>query len=361
MPSPQAPKYLARANFTDRFGQPLEVRSPQSLEANTDAFVKALEKNPKVFVEGERVTTTLHPSIQLLASELLNDQINSSQIKSLQSGAILVADHQTDEVLAYAVAGGETNLSHAPWAEALDPMVYTMALDRGYTGASLVPESSKIWITLREAVYRKAHMPIEQIIGSMGPQALAWRLKDLGVHQTGKLNLEDLVGAYATFARGGIFRPLKWMKADHPYSDQKVFSDEATTIMNDILSKAELRETIIPENTAGYSVGRKHEGIAILYNFKYVVGVWLADFNQSPSVDATQVPTRVAKKLLEYLSPSDRLLPLPAKGNLVRRHLCRDGMRIYQWDGRCESWTELMPGTPSAPKPESKSSIDFKG
>lgn len=335
---------VVQINFTDRFGHSLQERSPQSLEANATAFVKTLEQSPQIFVDGQTITTTLHPSVQMMASEKLNDYLETSRLRPLQSGEVFIIDHQSDEVLAY-VSTGESHLSPGDWTSALEPFIYAMALERGYTGASLLPETSKTWTTLREALYRKAQLPLEQIIGSLGPQAIAWRLKDLGISQSGQLNLPALVGAYASFARGGIYRPLKWIKSERPYSDEKVFSDESATIINDILSKAEMKDIVLPEHTAGFSVSRQHEGIALLYNFKYVVGVWLSDLVPAGSIDASRLPILVAKSILNVLTPTDRLLPLPAKGNLVTRNLCREGTRVYQWDGQCSSWTELMPGT----------------
>ncbi len=330
--------------FTDQNGNPLLGHSPQRLDVQAHGFILLAKDQLAPNDSRKTVATFLNPGVQLMANELLTGALKDIPVPELKNGAILVADHQSDQVLAYATTN-QANFEKARFKldRVLDPFLYAIAIERGYTAASLLQENASSWVTLREALNRGLNAPVQQVLSSIGTRYFNWRMQDMGLKNSNYSNLYDIVSLYSIIARGGRYRKLNLIKEERAFLETQMLSEESTTIISSILGRTENKNVIMPENTALYSIHSASMGLAFVYNFKYIVGVWLEDLQSVPSMNASKTPALIARSLMNHLIPAERVQPLPLRGQLQPRSLCRNGLRIYPADGLCLAWTELMP------------------
>jgi penicillin-binding protein 1C len=201
------------------------------------------------------------------------------------NGAVLIVDHLSNEVLAW-VNGG--NLSE-DWpgsrldgvttprqpGSALKPFLYALALEKGWTAATLIDDSplampvgsglhsyrnySRVHygsVRLRVALGNSLNIPAVRTAQFIGPANFLERLTRLGFRSlsqhpdyygdglalgNGEVTLLELVQAYASLARQGVFRPLETVLHAPEETPRRVFSEEVSTLIANILSDPEAR------------------------------------------------------------------------------------------------------------------------
>lgn len=116
----------------------------------------------------------------------------------------------------------------------------------------------------------------------------------------GSSSLLQLVGAYRSLARGGVWSPLAWLKGDpSPISERRVLTPQSCFQITDILSDREARIPSFGTPNAlefGYPVAVKtgtskgyRDNWTVGYTPKYVVGVWVGNSDGSPMVDVSGI------------------------------------------------------------------------
>ncbi len=199
---------------------------------------------------GVTVHTTLSHSLQTAAETSLKKGLTEiggrmtrppEENRSPQ-GALVAVDVRTGGIVA--MVGGEdfsdsafnraTDARRQP-GSAFKPIIYALAITRGYTQATLVldapvaftsgdmkqdwlPENfSKTYqgeITLRQALTHSENIPAVRLVDQLGPSAVVQFAHKLGIDSplapnlsialgTADTNLLELTGAYAVFANGG--------------------------------------------------------------------------------------------------------------------------------------------------------------
>ncbi|MDR2011926.1 MAG: penicillin-binding protein 1C, partial [Rhodanobacter sp.] len=191
------------------------------------------------------------------------------------SAALLVVDNRTLEARAYvgsAAFGDEQRLGHVDMVRAwrspgstLKPFLYGLALDDGLIDSeSLLIDAPQSFGTYRpgnfdmayngpigaaEALRLSLNVPAVDLIDRIGPKRFAARLANAGLDLRlprgvepnlsvilggAGVRMEDLVGAYTAFNRGGIAGRVRYTD-DAAVSDRRILSEGAAWIVRDIL------------------------------------------------------------------------------------------------------------------------------
>ncbi len=218
-----------------------------------------------IYRSGFTVYTTLDPSLQDAAQQIVTDQINSLASKHVTDGALVAIQPATGEILAmvgspdfYSEANaGQINMAVSPTRQpgsSIKPLNYLAAFEKGWTPATLIWDVPSEFppsgnpndphppyvptdfdknyrgpVTVRTALANSYNIPAVKTLQFVGiypdpnnPQApsmigMAQRMgitsltrDDYGLSLTlggGEVSLLELTGAYAVIANGGVRIP----------------------------------------------------------------------------------------------------------------------------------------------------------
>ena len=273
------------------------------------------------------VKLTLERGLQLSLEKLVNEQVRLQGDKT--SAAIIVADHQTGEILAEVGSAGylETtrqgavdmaNAVRSP-GSTLKPFIYGLAFEAGLAHPATLIEDRPVrfgtyqpknfdeayhgTVSIREALAQSLNIPAVRVLARVGAGRLVGRMRRAGVTArfpdkseptlamalggTG-LTLKDLTQLYASLARGGDSIMLTNRYADRgkiwgsshakPLANaRRLMNPLAAWYVTDILKDAPP-----PLNAKGgrfaYKTGTSYgyrDAWAIGYDGRYVVAVWV--------------------------------------------------------------------------------------
>ena len=171
-------------------------------------------------------------------------------MRALIAVALVVADHQTGEILASVGSSAFTDDARAGFVDmtqalrspgsTLKPLVYGLAFDEGLAHpetmiedrptrfGSYAPQNfDRVYrgtVRVRDALQMSLNIPVVQLTEAMGPARLLVALDRAGVRyrlpegEPGLaislggigVTLQDMVQVYAALARGGVALPLRW-------------------------------------------------------------------------------------------------------------------------------------------------------
>jgi penicillin-binding protein 1C len=363
------------------------------------------------------VRTTLDPYLQGELQEMLDTSLTSLAKRRVRDGAMLVIDHQRNEILAWVVGrtrsgkgatdaerslGYDTVLTPRQPGSTMKPLLYAMALEQGWTAATLIDDSalsesigagqhtfhnySRVHygpIRLREALGNSLNVPAVRTLKVVGTEPFLNRLHLLGVASlrqhpdyygdglalgNGEITLYEMAQAYATLARHGRFRPLVATTGNAPASnDVQVFSPEVASLIANILADPDARrlefgpglqfpvETAIKTGTSN----DYRDAWAIGFDYGHTVAVWMGNLDGATmnGVTGSVGPAMVLRSAFALLNRNQDTRGLWMSPRLVPTTICRKNGQPT--DGRCESMTEwFVPGTvpaatrAAAPAPE---------
>lgn len=326
-----------------------------------------------------RIHTTLDGELQRNAQRLLDQRLDYLDDRRIDNAALLVADHRSNEVLAWVVGRDREENATAYDAvrsprqpgSTLKPFVYALALSVGWTAATQIddsPLSESVGhglhtyhnysrrhygkVSLREALGNSLNIPAVRAMQFVGAQPLLDTFHALGIRSldrhpdyygdglalgNGELTLFELVQAYATLARGGVFQPLRALDGE-PFeaSGRRVFEKPVAALIGDILSDPGARRLEfgdaglldLPVQTAvktGTSSDYR-DAWAVGYDHRYTVGVWMGNLSGHPMKEVTGStgPALVLRAVFAELNRHRPARPLPFSAQLVRQAVCID-------------------------------------
>lgn len=264
------------------------------------------------------LSRSLQISIEKLAAEVVEGQGERLQV------AIVVADHQSGEVLASvgsaafqadARAGfmDMTRAIRSP-GSTLKPLVYGLSFDEGLAHPETLIEDRPTdfngyqpqnfdrhfrgTIRLREALQQSLNIPVVALTEALGPSKLLAALDKAGVGydlpggQAGLaialggigVSLEDMVQLYAAIARGGVSLPLIHQMQGRREEGQRVISASAAWQVADILAGL-APPPGAPENRLAYKTGTSYghrDAWAIGFDGRHVIGIWMGRPDGTP-------------------------------------------------------------------------------
>ena len=304
----------------------------------------------------DRHLTTLSAPLQI-ALEQLAEQSVASRSDRLQV-AIVVADHQTGEILASVGSagyrpderGGFVDLTQAARSpgSTLKPLVYGLAFDQGMVHPETLisdrptdfdgyrPQnfdgSFRGDIRVREALQLSLNIPVVSLLQAMGPQHLVTGMHRAGVAPQipggrpglavalGGLGIsrEDLVQLYAAIADSGRAVDLHWqIDQSDTLGGQQVMGDVAAWEIADILLHTPRPAGVVGQGIAyktGTSYGNR-DAWSVGFDGRHVIGVWMgrADGTSVPGAFGGELAAPVMFRAFQRLGvPVTPIRPPPA-------------------------------------------------
>jgi penicillin-binding protein 1C len=168
-------------------------------------------------------------------------------------------------------------------------------------------------VRLREALGSSYNVPAVYAANEVGIARVLGRLRDIGLDTLdreadfygpalalgdGEVRLWDLVAAYASIARGGMYRPLRSLRSAPLGAKRRVMSAESAAMIADVLADNSARIAAFGEHSAlelpssrgsagavvaktGTSKGYR-DNWTIGFTDDVTVGVWVGNFDGSP-------------------------------------------------------------------------------
>jgi penicillin-binding protein 1C len=234
----------------------------------------------------EHVRTSLDVELQRELEGEVRHTVDVLRDRNVEHAAAVVLDNESGEVLAWvgspdfwAAKDGQTDMvvSARQPGSALKPFLYGVALDRGFTAASVLPDVPKSYATasgsyqprnydrrfrgptrMREALASSYNVPAVEVASSLGTATLLQTLRLAGFESlrrdadyyglglalgNGDVTLIELANAYRVLANGGEWRPWTWRLTSgtgRPGSSgsesRRVISPAASAIVLDMLN-----------------------------------------------------------------------------------------------------------------------------
>jgi penicillin-binding protein 1C len=203
-------------------------------------------------------------------------------------------------------------------------------------------------VSVRSALASSLNIPAVKAVEMVGIGNFLQTLNQLGLNNleredfygpsialgSADVRLIELVNAYRTLANKGQWSPIRWTANQHnnPELNHRVFTEEASFLIADILSDREARSSTFGlENmlatrfwTAVKTGTSKdmRDNWCIGFSSKYTVGVWTGNFSGSPmwNVSGIQGAAPVWLEIMNNLHQNDPSLPpLAPKGVIQKR------------------------------------------
>ncbi len=327
-----------------------------------------------------RILTTLDSVLQASLQQLFDQHLLDLQSLDVHNGAVLVVNHQTDEILAWTNSNGGRKQSTGSWIDAvtsprqpgstLKPFLYAQALDKGWTAATIIDDSpmarqvgdgmhpfhnySRQYygpLRLREALGNSLNIPAIRTIQFVGVGDFLDCLHSLGVSSlhrnsghygeglalgNGEVSLFDLVQGYAVLARGGVMHPLRFTLGGRNYGPphRQIFSPEAASLIADILSDPQARRREFGHSgSLGFPIqtaiktgtSNDHRDTwAIGFNHRYVVGIWMGnlDGHSTKGLTGSTGPGAILRSFFSEVNNIEDTRPLHQSPRLAVTRIC---------------------------------------
>jgi penicillin-binding protein 1C len=343
-----------------------------------DAVVPALPAN-----SSGSIATTLDPAAQRALEDSIREGIEGWHDSRLTNGAGIVLDARTGEILAWSGSvdfmdeenRGQIDgvLALAQPGSCLKPFLYAMALDRGFTPATILPDvplefgSSEVYIPLnfnkryngpvrlRVALASSLNVPAVYALNRLGVQNFADYLIGLGFgsleSQRGtvgvglalgnaNVSLLELTRAFSVFLRSGEKLDLVSLSADSVKNRAVVGASDAPRTSPMSVYAAETIRSILSDPASrfvGFGEGAAFDvpfdaifktGTANQYQHVWalgaggdrVVGIWMGNFVGDTIIGRTGsgIPARAVARTLASLVKTDARFPPPTEGSVGR-------------------------------------------
>lgn len=376
-------------------GMPLVLATSQ-LSIQATHFVQYLKQSHSSFFEkhpSKRIVTTIDGVLQTKIQKLLDERIRRLSYRHVQNGAVLVLNHQTGEILAWVVGqgtgkeGSDINAVLVPRqpGSVLKPFVYALALEKGWTAATLIDDEplvgpvgqglhrfrnySKTYygpVTVREALANSLNVPAVKTIQYVGVDACLKAFRELGLTTlkadasfyeeglalgNGEITLFDLLKAYRVFAQKEGSRPIHGVKdfgeggSEIPGGENVPFTPGTISIINNILSDPWARHwefgvssilnlSVQTALKTGTSSDYRDAWI-VGYNHHYSVGIWMGNTDNSPMKEVTGStgPALLLRSIFSELNRHDMPEQLSMSPDVVQKTVClkRKSCEACQW------------------------------
>jgi penicillin-binding protein 1C len=288
----------------------------------------------------ERIVTTLDAGLQADISGVIESQRELLRRHDAQNVAVVVLDNARGEWLAWegsgdyfdAANGGTINGPVSPRqpGSALKPFTYALAFERGFEPASVLADVPSSFPTdepgvvyaprnydgqyrgpmlARAALAGSENVPAVRLASELGVPSLLRFLSRAGLTTLDKtashyglgvtlgnaeVRLDELVAAYAAFARGGEAVAPSYLPRDlnSPLPTRRLVSARTAFWITDILSDGEAREFAFGRGSSlelPFPVAVKtgtsqafHDNWTVGYSRRVTVGVWVGNFDRTP-------------------------------------------------------------------------------
>ncbi len=375
-----------------------------SIKASHFASYIYKQNNESRKTKTRKIKTTLDRNLQQVTQQILEQRIIDLKNSNVKNGAVLIIDHKTNEVLSWVVAGdsqaeypgGGIDAVTTPRqpGSTLKPLLYTLALEHGFTAATLIDDRSLSesvgfgqhtyrnysrrhygLISVREALGNSLNIPAVKTLQKVGTENFLNILHQLGMSSlqkhpdlygdglalgNGEITLYELVQAYTTLARQGNYKPLSVNRDKYyDHKNKNIFTPESTSLIANILSdpKARRREfgtgglLNFPIQTA-VKTGTSNDyrdAWAVGYDHHHTVGVWMGNMDRTGMKEITGSigPAFVLRSVFSELNKHKKPQALFFSPKLVNAEVCTEnGLPFSLENKNCTTINEwFIPGT----------------
>ena len=299
----------------------LSFRFPTSMTAPL-----AARRLKAFYPDAEIISTFIDENLQMHTAELLRAYME--RLPPKQSGAVLVVNHKTLEIEAYAGSAdffSSSRLGHVDMIQALrspgstlKPFIYGLSMDQrlihSHSMLLDVPRYKQDYnpgnftrgfsgpVTVTRALQDSLNLPAVQVLEAYGPGRFHDRLRNAGARFQFKgspnlsmalggvgTSLESLVTLYTAIGRGGIAGKPRLTPVE-PIQERYLMSPGAAFIIRDILTRpfpgrqgvGRLSGALSMAWKTGTSYGFR-DAWAMGLKGDYTVGVWIGRPDGSPS------------------------------------------------------------------------------
>ena len=325
-------------------------------------FVRYLSNLPgSPIYRSPEVRTTVDSGVQRAAENLLALAVRQYAESRISNGAVLAVENRTGAVLAWVGSAdfyddahdGQVDgvLSAQQPGSSMKPFLYALALESGFSPASVLPDIPMEFgferlyapqnfnnrfngaVRLRVALASSLNIPAVYLLNEIGTERYLSKLAELCFVSLEKsdaglglalgnagVSVFELTQAFSVFARDGVFLPLHGVEDDdaRPAAGIRVYDENTARLICDILSDADARalgfghsKTFITPFPSMFKTGtaNQYQTITALGSTAdFTVGVWMGNFSGETVIGKTgsSVPAKIARELLEILNESRR-------------------------------------------------------
>lgn len=292
---------------------------------------------PLIPTDTTDVFSTLDQEVQSYAQKMVQTHLRSLADDHVTNAAVIILENNTGAVLAYVGSANFNDVKNQGQIDgvralrqpgsALKPFVYALALERNLlTPASLLSdedtffeggfrprnydESYHGWVSVRTALACSYNIPAVKAAEKTGTAALLALLRQAGLTTltkeadfyglglslgNGEVRLLDLANAYATLARGGLYKPLLLSTRPEIYlpgNTKRVLRETTAYLITHILMDNQARSGAFGLNSAlsvPFEMAAKtgtskdyRDNFALGYTPRWTIGVWVGNFNAAP-------------------------------------------------------------------------------
>ena len=374
-------KYLNHQDAQRILHEKFNLEKP-SLPIKAPHFARQVLANESHHLSKNRfkVRTTLDGRIQTKVQSLLDQRLKYLRTKNhVQNGAVLIADHISGEIIAWAVGGSQEHDTPGGSFDAvttprqpgstLKPFLYALALESGWTSKTIIEDSplvsqigfglhkyknySRLFygpVTVKEALGNSLNIPALRTAQYVGIDHYLSSLRRLGFSGltqrsdfygdglalgNGEVTLLELTQAYTALARQGELFKLSLLMDDTSYKEtDRVFSSETSTEIADILSDPSARQLEFggsgalnfPVQTA-VKTGTSNDyrdAWAVGFNYRYTVGSWMGNLDRQPTKGLTGAsgPALLLRGIFAELNKNQKTQPLYQNYRNFSKDIC---------------------------------------
>jgi penicillin-binding protein 1C len=335
---------LQRSGYADAGTVMLAERESIAVRPGTAAFLaphfttRALRWMSDSGQREPRVRTSIDLPLQRAIEDEVRHTVRVLADRGVHHAAVVVLDNRRGDILAWvgspdfwADTAGQTDMvvSARQPGSTLKPFLYGLALDRGFTAASVLADVPVTYLTttgpyrprnydhrfhgpvrIREALASSYNVPAVALAEQVGAGSLLETLRRAGFASLGRsaeyyglglslgngdVTLLELANAYRALANGGVWRPYRWRAsggAPIAGPSRRVMSARAAALVLDILSDPEARIPGFGVETpfdfgfpAAVKTGTSRhftDNWAVAATGGFTVAVWVGNFNGRP-------------------------------------------------------------------------------
>ncbi|MEO8148673.1 MAG: penicillin-binding protein 1C [Bacteroidia bacterium] len=333
------------------------------------------------------IKTNLNRDKQLTAEKIVRNAVSKLKMMNINNAAILVINNQTKQVEAYvgssdfndASDGGQVDGVQAIRSpgSTLKPLLYATAFDKGLltpkTRINDVPVNVAGYfpvnydqqfngsVTVEYALVNSLNIPAIKTLNDVGVKDFIAKLKTAQFNSVARnekglglslilggcgVTLEQLVDMYSSFANGGYYSKINWIKNNNDTNKLQLISPQSAYMVTDILSQ--MHRPDLPYNfqntthlprvawKTGTSYGRR-DAWSIGFNTKYTIGVWVGNFSGKgvPELNGAEIATPLLFELFNTIDYNSSGNWFVAPKGIDYRLVCSESGKVP--DDFCDS------------------------
>ena len=325
------------------------------------------------------VRTTLDKELQLYTEKLVKNYIQKLAEDHVTNAAVVVLENATGAVLAYVGSADYYHTAHSGQVDgvralrqpgsSLKPFVYGLAFEKKalYPGELLADEDTFFeggfrprnydesfhgLVSARQALACSYNIPAVKVAERIGTSALLNTLHQAGFSElsrpadfyglglslgNGEVQLLHLANAYATLARGGVYKPITLAFAplvQLPGKVSTVLSPQASYLVTHILADNQARAAAFGLNSplavpfefaakTGTSKDYK-DNFALGYTSRWTIGVWVGNFDATSMrrVSGVTGAGPILHDVAVFLHDKYPTLPFEQPAHIKRLRVC---------------------------------------